>query len=467
MSKRALTQARNPFASCHAGPLRNPLEWLRTLVHPGRVRDLGLAALVVVVAAMGTTTPDPNRFWGALLLLTMLWLFCRRSTNRLTKVIAKTLQPWLLGMLIVGLAYLVATAWLPQAQWPWLFYVEKAAIWCELTLKKVLPESIVANIGLLVLLFSINVLHPTWKTWTGRLQKVISGTQSVAAVLAVVTSFTFFGAPQSAILVKAIAQEKYNRVKEESTAVAQLILAARISEGREAEAQTTKEFLNVVLAGVPDLQLPQETPDWARLAYAKELRTSVTNLDKQLRTSIRDRVFELLKYTSQGDAAGHMARIFDRSRLESMLGRKFTNEEIEDAKKRFETVLDEFAREGAKLTSHPLSTMLEAAGVPDLTQSIVEDLYKSEVSRLAKGISGPLAESLFSSSSVPADAIVGKVAALAARPVFDETALPREIRTPIFYRESIERAAERARELDAPGRGDIRGEGRSPVVRGR
>jgi len=351
-------------------------------------------------------------------------------------VVAKTLQPWLLGMLIVGVAYLAATAWLSQAQLPWIVTIDKAAIWCELKLKKVLPESIVANIGLLILLFSINVRHPTWKTWTGRFQKVISGTRSVAAVVAVVTSFTFFGAAQATLFVKATAEEKYNRLKDESTAAAQLILAARVSEDREAEAQTVKKFLGAVHDGVcgavhagldpqvcgavhagviVDPQVVRGVPDW-------------TSQREPLRRLVNDRVSELLKYTSEGPLARQMAR--NASRWVSMLRGNFTNEEIKDAKEKFEEGLNEFASKAADQTFHPVSEMLKNAGLSDLTEAIVSKLYNSEVSRLAKRISGPLADWLFGSSSVPDEAIIAKLAAVAERPVFDETVLPGKVLKP-------------------------------------
>lgn len=339
-------------------------------------------------------------------------------------------------MLIVGVAYLAAIAWLRQTQWPWIFTIEKAAICSELTLKEVLPESFFVNIGLLVLLFSINVRHPTWKTWTGRFQKVISGTRSVAAVLAVVTSFTLFGTAQAALFVKATAEEKYNRLKDESTAMAQLILAARVSEHREAEAQGIKKFFGAVQNGICGAAHAGATVD-SQVCPAPGVIPEVARVDRtsqrELRRLVNKRVSELLKYTPEAPPARQMAPMFDDSRWESMLRRNFTNEEIEDAKEKFKTGLGEFASNAANQTFHPLSEMLKNAGLSDLTEAIVRGLYKSEVSRLAKSISDPLADWLFRPSSIPAEAViakVAKVAAVAEKPVFDETALPDDVLNP-------------------------------------
>jgi len=92
---------------------------------------------------------DPQNFWLALPILAVVWFVCESSSSRLNKVIAKTLKPWLVGMLITGVCYLAVNAWLPQARWSWIFDTEIALSRIELTLAKVLPENIFLNIGLL------------------------------------------------------------------------------------------------------------------------------------------------------------------------------------------------------------------------------------------------------------------------------------------------------------------------------
>jgi hypothetical protein len=240
----------------------------------------------------------------------------------------------------------------------------------------------------------------------------MSGAGSIAAVLAVVTSFTFFGAGQTSILLNATAQEKYDRLKKESTAVAQLILAARVSEDPKSEAQTTHKFLNAIYNKV-----------YADLRFNRDgsLRTQEAG---QLQKLVKNRVSEVLKYITESPAANRMAHIFDDDRLASMLERRLTDAEINDAKERFDTALDEFISKGADLTFDPLSKLLDAAGLTGLSQSVVKDLYASEMTRLSKEISSPLADSLFRVGSVPLASTIAKVAAVAERPVFDETSLP-------------------------------------------
>ena len=137
------------------------------------------------------------------------------------------------------------------------------------------------------------------------------------------------------------------------------------------------------------------------------------------------------EYAPETPLAGHTARI-QEFRLESILGRKLSNEEIRNARELFEKALTEFVRTGADLSFHPLSKLLEAEGQSMLFDSIVEDLYKYELSRMAKDVSSPLADSFFRSSTVPADSTVTKLAAIAQRPVFSVTSLPVKVRNPSY-----------------------------------
>ena len=132
-------------------------------------------------------------------------------------------------MTIVAIIFLAAREWLPRAQWPWLFSLEVTASRCEITLEKLLPHSLFVNLMLLATLFAVNLLHPAWEMWTTRFRKAISLAKTVATVLAVFTSFTFFGYGQADAFLEATAEEKYERLKDQSTAVAELFLAARLS----------------------------------------------------------------------------------------------------------------------------------------------------------------------------------------------------------------------------------------------
>ena len=51
---------------------------------------------------------------------------------------------------------------------------------------------------------------------------------------------------------------------------------------------------------------------------------------------------------------------------------------------------------GAGVTFHPLVEMLKAQGLPDLAESLIKDLYQSQLTYLSKDLSVPLAKSLFS-----------------------------------------------------------------------
>ena len=181
---------------------------------------------------------DPHYIWVGLPAFAIVWFYCRSRSSKFYKAIAETLLPWLIGWAIVGTTFFITWMWLPRAQWSWIFFTEKSASRIEIALDKVLPHSAIANASLLAALFVINVLRPSWKNVTQQFQKILSGTKTALPILAVVTSVTFFGDGQLGAVREATAQEKYDRLIDQTTARADLTLAARLTENVAAESQT-------------------------------------------------------------------------------------------------------------------------------------------------------------------------------------------------------------------------------------
>lgn len=371
---------------------------------------------------------DPHMLFLSLPLFALVWLRCRLSTSRPVKIISETLQPWLIGMAIVGVVFLAARTWLPRAQWPWIFTAEKVASWCEITFDSILPHSATVNIILLTFFFAINLLGPNWQKWTGRTQKALSRAKSAAAVLAVITSCTFFGSGQAGALLEATAEEKYNRLVDQTTARAELILAARISDHVTEESNDISKFLDSVYQGVSlDLKIP------LRMGEYPPIYMSDSEFEKwRLQEVFNNRVSELRDAIARNPTVTTLAEKFDRATLASMLGRYFSDDEIKDAKDKFDKALDKFVESNADWSVHPLSKMLVAAGLPDLVPAIIKDLYKSEVSSFAKKLTNPLVDNLFQVRPIPAEVTIARFTEIAQHPIFDPASLPAVLVTPTY-----------------------------------
>jgi len=90
---------------------------------------------------------------------------------------------------------------------------------------------------------------------------------------------------------------------------------------------------------------------------------------------------------------------------------------------------------------------LKSAGFPELTEDIVKKIYNSEVSRMAREFSEPLADGLFRIGEIPKTSLVEKFSRIADRPVFDKDSLPKNVWAPTY----ADRLQEKERR-EAPGK---------------
>jgi hypothetical protein len=375
---------------------------------------------------------DPHYIWVGLPVFAIVWFLCRSSSSKFYKAVAETLLPWLIGWAIVGVTFFITWMWLPKAQWSWIFFTEKAASWIEIALDKVLPHSGIANASLLAVLFAINVLRPSWKRVTQQFQKILSGTKTALAIVAVFTSVTFFGDGQLGAVKEATAQEKYDRLIHQTTARADLMLAARLTENVAPESRDVHNYLDAVYAGVSqDVKINFIDDSWMGWARAHNMSfQDYTRL--RYRTLLSDRVIELGKAIASNPTVIKIVGPPDNPRVASMLDRFFSDDQIAEAKEKFKNALDEFVKGGADLSTHPLSKMFSSVGLPDAVPEIVKDLYKAEASTLSKTITEPLADILFRAESPTAKEVPKKLSEIAKRSVFDSTALPAVVVKPTY-----------------------------------
>jgi hypothetical protein len=334
-------------------------------------------------------------------------------------------------MAIVAIVYIIAFETLIRSEWKVLFFIESAASTCEIFLERVLPSSGYVNFGLFGLFLCANVLSPSTVRWSGRIEKTIARAKSLAAVLAVFTSFTFFGEQQSPLFTRAVAEEKYARLKDQSDTAAELIIALRISKNIDSEIADATEFIDSVNLGsemdIKSFRLA-EVEEWGGGINNKEFfRLRTIRIVEERVAELQEAIQETIENTK---SLADTARFLDSVTVEQLIGRPLSEAEIKDGKAQFQKALDKVASEVTKNGLHPLAQLLEKAGAPDLAVEIVKNLFKSEASRLAKRLSQPMADRLFRPNRVSMDIAAAEVNSLAGRRVFDAASLPKSVVRP-------------------------------------
>jgi hypothetical protein len=209
---------------------------------------------------------------------------------------------------------------------------------------------------------------------TERAQRLISHRKSATAVLGVVTSCTFFGSAQAGVVLEWTAQQKYDRLLDQTTGRAVLMLAARIAQ--KAEADDVKQFLDSIYQVVPlNMRTPiaLSPPKSVKNESAKDTlnivraRLAEAHQVPELRSLVQRRVDEL-RSAMTDNAAVHKRSVQPGTFITST---------------KFKKALDTFIDSGAHLSTHPPSILFAAAGQPDQVPAIVKDLYTSEVSEFA------------------------------------------------------------------------------------
>ncbi|MEJ1961775.1 MAG: hypothetical protein WDO56_09585 [Gammaproteobacteria bacterium] len=201
------------------------------------------------------------------------------------------------------------------------------------------------NVALLLGFFALNVRKPEWKPWSDRAEKSIARLGAITAILAEFTSFSFFSIGQSGLLLKATADEKFDRLKNRSIALAELMLTARMTQNTESEKTATLHYLDTMYAGVVvDLHVP---PTLTRRSIATQQRQQPSQRKgaqelwrERIRSVVRARATELKDYIGRSSGEGRSTESLSEQALRSMVTRSLTAKEIDDAHARFEKASD-------------------------------------------------------------------------------------------------------------------------------
>ena len=377
-----------------------------------------LSAFIVIGLILATLTMalETESFWYSFPCLAGFWLYCRKESG-IKKNIADWLKPLLIGMAVIGIITVTASKWIPKAQWVWLFRIESAAENVYWILDKILPKALWEKLFILILAMVINILFPVFIKWTKRFDNALNMAKTVSGVLAITVSMTIFGEGQSGEIGKLIDNEKAKRVEADTTAIAQLIVSARLKENTQEEVKATVQWLEAVYVGVNvDLNTPPTRTDLL----------SVESTEERLQELIKSRIAELHK-AIQEQPVFKETSVYINSQLTDKLGRQFTEQDRASAKVTFEKSLEYFVSSAAEISSHPINDFLKSISTPELVQDLVKDLYKEEVKNFSKIVTNPFTDSLFRPQTLEAKISLAKASEMIRQPTFSPQTLPSEI----------------------------------------
>jgi hypothetical protein len=419
---------------------------------------------------------DPTNVWLSMPVTFGSWLWLHRYSNKYAIAARESMKPWLIAMAVALSVFLVARLWLPQTQWPWLYRLEWGASLIETYSEKIVPYPALVNVGLLCILFGINLYEPKFRSVTKGIDAALPRIKTFFSALAIFTNVSFFGGGHAAILLEATAQEKFDRLKDQSISVAELALSARLTAVKDQEIMNVKKYLDsIYTAASIDIEnynplTDDFIPDWYGDPTAKEAKKSAEHprgrkgveanqLDVKaaLKAQAEQYHRSIVKYMIDNrikelkEAMAH-ARTASSSGKELLLPESvktilrspvLSDEEKKDAKDKFDQALDTFIDQASDLSAQPLEIMLTNAGLPEFGRSIIKDVYNAELLDIAKKVADPLADAFFKAGSSPIESIEGRVADAVERPIFDVNSIPREVVAPT----AEERTSEKERRV--------------------
>jgi hypothetical protein len=394
-----------------------------------------LFGAIIVPAGLIMVVYDPKNLWVGLPVTFCLWLYChwRGKNNDLAKAIAATLAPWLVAMTVAESMFLAALAWLPRTEWHWLYLTGWAASEVDLLFAKILPSSVLVNLGIIAILLGFNICLPRLTFLTKGFQRLITIAHKIAVGVSFFCGITFFGAGQASAVADSTAQERYDRLKDQSDSAAQLSLAARITDDLTQETTNIHDLFDSIHQAVKDdMDLDYDFSEYPiRYRHGGDLQTQEKDWEhRRLRFFVERRVDELRKAIESNRRLLRTASVLREGIFEKTARLKITEEQKRDAEEQYDKALDVLGDKVKDVTFHPLSEALKSAGFSELAGDIVKEVYNYEVSRMARDLSEPLADALFRSDEISKDSLVAKFSAISDRPVFDEESLPKSVWAP-------------------------------------
>jgi hypothetical protein len=417
---------------------------------------LSIAIIVMIAMTIGLgQLLLPHNFWIALALMSFGWIYAKNRGSRIGEELARSLFPWLISMWAVAVIFLAASNFIAKANWVWLFRVEDGMSFVHSALIAVLPESVFVKLLLMIVIFLLNFTLPQLRRWTSRFEISLRHLKTASKVLTIVTSLTVFGESQLGEIGQVISTEKQVRVEQDTVAIAELAIGARLTTLQELEMLNALAWLEAVDAGVrANLAIPPRLEDYAPYVHQKmkvkiKIETPAGDLYfpsfdtkefeiERKRKFIKERIAELKEAVRTSSFVTNTVGSVD-SKLRILLGRKMTLRELAEAKSTFEKALKLFIGNGTKLGEHPINGLLKEAEMPELGRDLVVEFYKSETKRFAKSITEPFVDATFRADSPLVATALQRLPEMASKPIFEIDKLPREILRPTVTELSIKR----------------------------
>jgi hypothetical protein len=403
-----------------------------------------VGAVAAAVAALGYAAIREilKAFYPTLALFTAAWAYARFfAKGPRWRWLADSLFPWVAGMGALAVIVESVRLFLPRADWPWLFRIQNAAHTAEGVLKHLEPGRLDLQVPMLLAVFTAGLALPWVAPWLPAFKKGLGIAHKVVAVLAVFTSFTFFGAQQAGDLVQFTKSETYKRVKPDATALAETAIAARLAQDPAAETKMVHDYFDAIEAGVTTearakAEVKGEDPDAAAASpdRAKDL--------------VQQRVNEL-RSALAGSALVAAAGRKVSGALELTVGRPLSADERAKAHDLLLDGVKLLVSHAAGFADDPLTVWLTAHGAPDVPLELVTDLYQEKVTDLAKSIAGPVADAWFRPDTPEARTADERLTALPDGPAFDAAGLPADVAHPKLEDRVREIREEAQHEADA------------------
>jgi hypothetical protein len=403
---------------------------------------------VVAAAVVGATVllrELVKHFYATLLVLSLIWAASRLWPRPWLKVVAAACVPWIIGMGSLAVIVQGTRLLLPAADWPLLFRIQTFAGSAQAFLKAVTPGGWITQLSLTFVALALGLGAPGLAVWVPRVKKALSWSGKVAAVLAVFTTYSFFGTAYGAsAIVQFTKEEGKRRVHDDAQALAEQQIATRIRQDPAAEARALNQYFAAIVEGVRVQKaaeaLAAESPmeERARL-YGHGIPhggrpaggepVPAQPLTKADGARVQTRVAQLAAAIARShvvQAAG--ARV--TGAIEGLVGRPLTQRERGQAHEALEKSVGVLIGKAAELAGAPLLEGLQGEDGAELAPKIAKDLYAKQVERATEPISAAMADAFLPAGGPVAAGVNLPAPPDALEPAFRAEAIPRDVLHP-------------------------------------
>jgi len=311
-------------------------------------------------------------FFHALIIIFLIWLYLKRVNDSALNSFEKALTPWLVGMGVVGILSISAEHVIPRLYWKWLFKFEDLTIAFKELLGFFVPDSLTTKILVVLMIFIIDITLPHLPTWTISINRILTNTKNLSKILAVIVSFTLFGAGQTNAVARNIESEKYTRIEPDANALASLTLQAKLIYQKEIEKEIAKNWLQAIAQGVY-VEMQVSKKEYGEIHSKNDVDRLIDDRAKELTELLNKELRSI-------DVGGRSVA----TTLEFHFGKRITDSQRLSAKNADEKTLKEFASEVAKTSSNSMWKITSNSDALLIAQKLISDLYKVEVIRLAQ-----------------------------------------------------------------------------------